>query len=90
MKRLSTAFLIVLSVAACKGAPEDEALKAAVHRALIEEQEVNLLEVDAEVERGVVYLTGETRDRERKVHAEEVARTVPGVKDVVNKIGIEP
>jgi osmotically-inducible protein OsmY len=70
--------------------PEDEALRAAVHRALIEEQEVNLLEVDAEVEKGIVYLTGETRDRERKVHAGEIARRVPGVKDVVNKIGIEP
>ncbi|MGE0815784.1 MAG: BON domain-containing protein [Vicinamibacterales bacterium] len=45
-------------------------------------------DVDLRVENGVVTLTGEVPTATAKTRAEEVARSIPGVKDVVNALEV--
>jgi len=48
------------------------------------------LDVDAAVENGVVTLSGEVRTAAEKTQVEQMARTIPGVTDVVNGITVNP
>jgi len=45
--------------------------------------------VQAEVERGVVYLEGIARTAAQKQRIEQLVRRVPGVRDVVNCLALE-
>jgi hyperosmotically inducible protein len=67
----------------------DERISRSVKQAFVE-SEMNLLEVDVNTEHGTVYLSGEVRDSARKIRAEDVARGVQGVQQVVNKVALEP
>jgi hypothetical protein len=48
-----------------------------------------LTAVNVDVNRGTVYLTGNVATPERKARAEQVARRVDGVRDVVNHLEVE-
>ena len=52
--------------------------------------ELKDLDVDAAVENGVVTLSGEVRTAAEKTKVEEMARTIPGVTDVVNGVAVNP
>jgi osmotically-inducible protein OsmY len=67
----------------------DEIVTRLVKQAFIEDK-ANLLEVDVETHHGTVYLTGEVRDQDRKLQAEKVTRRIRGVKEIFNKIALEP
>jgi hyperosmotically inducible periplasmic protein len=67
---------------------EDAALAAKIKSALVADREVNALEIDVAVARGVVTLygtaaTGASRDR-----ATRVASGIEGVKSVTNKLAV--
>jgi osmotically-inducible protein OsmY len=68
----------------------DKAITHAVVRALIHEEQVNLTRVDVQTKEGNVYLSGEVQNYEQKEQAEHIARTVHGVRRVVNKLELQP
>lgn len=68
----------------------DETITQAVIRALIHEEKVNLTRVDVQTTEATVYLSGEVQNYEQKQRAEQLARTVPGVQRVVNKLELQP
>jgi osmotically-inducible protein OsmY len=89
---LSTAALAACAVyqkCGLSGCPGDDAITAEVHALFVKHPELeppNLLEVQTLDH--VVYLTGIVdTDLQRQV-AESVARQAPGVKNVINSIGL--
>lgn len=56
------------------------------------ENDATLLDfdVDAEVLNGVVTLTGEVQTEAQKNRVTDLARTIPGVKDVANAVTVKP
>jgi osmotically-inducible protein OsmY len=64
----------------------DERIWEEVHDQLMEHPDLDSTGVEIEVEEGVVVLTGRVENREAKWLAEEVARSVPGVMEVQNKL----
>lgn len=68
----------------------DEAITQAVLHNLIHEERVNLTRVDVQIDGTTVYLSGEVQNHEQKERAEQIARTVPGVERVVNKLELQP
>lgn len=72
------------------GGATDEMLARKVKHALYDHGEANLLRIEVSVERGVVYLSGETDDGEQKRVAEQIARRISGGAKVVNKVLVEP
>jgi osmotically-inducible protein OsmY len=93
-----SAYAVILATAvliACQGPPHstsqqsnDDLITRSVTLALVEDRVMNLVRVDVDTEDGVVYLTNEVDTVEHKMRAEQIARTVYGVKDVVNKIKV--
>ncbi|WP_447978772.1 BON domain-containing protein [Candidatus Nitrospira bockiana] len=67
----------------------DDALARLVNSVLLASEELNLSRVDANVEHGVVYLSGMADDHESKVHAEKEAGAIAGVERVINKIEVD-
>ena len=89
------AMLAWLSVGVWAGcsSPErqaDDVLARAVKQALYDETAVNLLQVDVAVDRRRVYLSGEVDLYAFKERAEQLARAVEGVEDVVSSVQVEP
>ena len=68
----------------------DTAIKNRFDTTRDENLELKDYEVDAAVENGVVTLTGEVASAAEKTKIEAMARNVPGVKDVVNSIVVDP
>lgn len=66
----------------------DDELAAAVHRALRADSYTTDLNIEVEVEDGVVYLRGMVTSLEDIEQAEEVAGRVPGIEDVVEELEI--
>ena len=56
---------------------------------LTEDDEVDPSDIEVEVERGVVILTGSVPDRQQKRRAEDIAERARGVRDVRNQLEIE-
>jgi hypothetical protein len=65
---------------------EDAATTARVKAALGLSKSVSALEIDVDSDEGVVTLSGEVRTRAQRDRAEELARDVQGVAEVVNLI----
>ncbi|HET9963596.1 MAG TPA: BON domain-containing protein [Nitrospiraceae bacterium] len=84
--------LLCLLCAACSNPARqaDDAVARAVKQALYDETAVNLLQVDVAVERGRVYLSGEVDLYAYKERAEELARAIEGVEDVVSRVQVQP
>jgi hypothetical protein len=56
---------------------------------LTEDDEVDASDLEVEVERGIVILSGSVPDRQQKRRAEDIAERARGVRDVRNQIEIE-
>lgn len=68
---------------------DDKALSARVSAALADNAEYKFSDVEVNVFRGTVQLSGFVNTAAQKGRAAEVARTVNGVRDVVNNITIK-
>ena len=75
-------FVFLLTFSAC--GPKDADIAKAVS------DQTSAMGVTATVKDGVVTLTGEAKDDATKVQAETVAKTVKGVKSVVNSLTVTP
>lgn len=89
-------FMAALTVIGCclfgdlEARKKDQSLTDTVQKVLMDDAEANLLKVDVYTVDAVVYLDGDLPQYEQKMRAEELARKVPGVKKVYNKIQVEP
>ncbi len=68
----------------------DAAIATAVKAKLAADPDVSSLNVDVDVEDGVVTLSGVVRSDYAKTHAEELAEKVGGVRSVNNEIQVRP
>ncbi len=75
-----------LGVCAVGCRPADPALQIAVDERLSRERDTALLSLDIGVNRGVIHLAGEVSSREQRRRIVELARSVDGVKDVVDEM----
>jgi hyperosmotically inducible protein len=89
-RRLVLLLLSCLHLACTHGNYADEAITRAVVRALVHEEKVNLTRVDVQTTEATIYLSGEVQNYAQKQRAEEIARTVHGVRRVINKLELQP
>ena len=78
-------FLILIAAAlvtAC--GPTDPSIQVAIDAQLAVDSTTGPLSIDVSVSRGVVHLTGEVTSRDQRARAVELARSVRGVKNVVD------
>jgi hyperosmotically inducible protein len=95
LRSIAFALFLVWSLLGCQTAQDrslnpDDAITKAVKEALVEDRHMNLLRVDVDTDKGIVYLSGDVDAPQHKLRAEQIARKVGGVSDVVNKIQVEP
>jgi osmotically-inducible protein OsmY len=64
----------------------DSSITAAVKAKLVGDKDVKGRNVDVNTEEGIVYLMGRVNSQAEKAEAERLARTVDGVRDVVNHL----
>jgi osmotically-inducible protein OsmY len=69
---------------------DDTNITATVQTQLTAEKASNFLRVDVDTNNRVVYLNGTVPSAEQKARAEQIARRVGGVKDVVNNLQVSP
>jgi len=69
---------------------DDATITARVKTALIGDPRTKAFRINVTTNDGIVQLGGSAPSREGKAAAEELARSVPGVKDVSNDLRIEP
>jgi hyperosmotically inducible protein len=67
----------------------DATLFRSVQRRLLDDEDLSDLAISAEAKAGTITLRGTVPDEEARAHAEEVARTTPGVLAVENRIEVE-
>lgn len=80
-----------LPVAAHAGQQQDKQIAKTVIQRLQQEKEAGRLKgfsIDLQVEEGTLYLSGRVTSKEQQAAALDVARRVPGVKQVVNDLSI--
>lgn len=68
---------------------DDSAITAKVKTAFAQDPGVKAIEVKVETYKGTVQLTGFVTTEEEKARAEQLAKGVPGVKTVENKIALK-
>jgi len=83
---LFSALVFCLFIIGCKGKTNDADLQSAVSDKL--KENTSVANVTATVNEGVVTLTGECADDNCKSSAEAAAKSVSGVKEVVNNITV--
>ncbi|HEX5387353.1 MAG TPA: BON domain-containing protein [Gemmatimonadales bacterium] len=66
----------------------DEQIWEEIHERIMGHPDIDVTQVEVVVEEGDVTLTGRVARREDKWLAEETARSVPGVRDVRNRLKI--
>lgn len=77
---------VSISFTACKSGPKDSDIQDNFNAKLRENPQLRT--VTATVERGVITLTGPCPDEACRTSAEQAAREIEGVKNVVNKISV--
>jgi osmotically-inducible protein OsmY len=98
MKLLAGLLLVVWALAGCGASSDrtvgqsidDTNLTAAVKARLARDEISSLFRIDVDTKVGVVTLTGNVRTPDQIKHVEGIAREVRGVKDVVNKLQVQP
>lgn len=65
---------------------DDASITTKVKSKLTGEKASNFTRIDVDTKAGTVYLTGVVKDQETKDHAEQLARQVSGVKEVVDNL----
>lgn len=78
-------------VAETKGraGPEDAATTARVKTALMADDEIKGLAIDVDTREGAVTLTGKVDRQQQVARAMDVARSVEGVREVVNRLTVK-
>jgi hyperosmotically inducible protein len=91
------AALTGLLLAACAGSPtkestgewiDDSVITARVKSAMLADKTVSGLDVSVDTFKGRVLLAGYVKSPDERQSAERLARAVPGVKDVSNRIEV--
>lgn len=70
--------------------PTDTTITATIKDKLTADRVANLARVHVDTTEGIVYLTGVVPSNDHKVRAEQVARDVRGVNQVVNNLQVQP
>ena len=95
MKTLrSIALLLILPMIGCQAITgkttgqniDDLSITTRVKSKLVAERASNLTRVDVDTDRGTVYLIGSVSSEDAKGKAEQLAKSVNGVTDVVNEL----
>lgn len=68
---------------------DDTNVTAAVKTQLARDKISSLTRIDVDTNDGIVHLNGTVESSEQKSRAEQIARNVGGVKDVVNNLQIQ-
>jgi hyperosmotically inducible protein len=68
---------------------DDKSLTVRVHDALHDNPEYKFDNVDVNVFRGTVQLSGFVDTQDQRMHAAEIAKGVQGVRDVVNNVTVK-
>ncbi|HZP37667.1 MAG TPA: BON domain-containing protein [Methylomirabilota bacterium] len=68
---------------------DDSSITAAVKAKLAAEQIGTLTRIDVDTNQGVVALNGTVKTPEMRTRAEQIARDVKGVRDVVNNLRVQ-
>jgi hyperosmotically inducible protein len=92
-----TVLAVMMLLAACQSTTgktlgeniDDAGITTAVKAKLAAEQVSTLTRIDVDTNQGVVALNGTAKTVEDKVRAEQIARQVKGVRDVVNNLRIQ-
>lgn len=66
----------------------DERLAQEIHEILTKDPEVDAQEIEVRVDGGVVTLTGEVESSDAKLLAEELVESLPGVREVHNRLRV--
>jgi hypothetical protein len=98
--RLTTlaTILIAVALAACQTTTgrtagtfvDDSSTTASVKSRLVADRPSNLTTVGVDTVNGTTYLTGVVDTPEQRVRAEQIAWQVPGVRQVVNNLQVQP
>ena len=93
-RRLSALAVIVIvavgSGCASRDPWQDARIESEVKARLVEEKSANLTRLGVESRQAVVRLTGTVSSEEQKALAERVAKSVGGVRRVVNALDVRP
>ena len=68
---------------------DDATITASVKTKLAAEKPATLTKVDVDTNKGTVYLTGNVENATIKARATELARSVSGVREVVNNLQLQ-
>lgn len=68
---------------------DDAAIEAKVKMAFAQDPGVKAIEVKVDTYKGTVQLHGWVNTKEEKDRAEQIAKTIPGVKAVENKVSVK-
>jgi hyperosmotically inducible protein len=98
MVHITLVSLLLLAAVGCRSMTgqslgtniDNKTTTATVKARLAADQLQNLTWVDVDTSAGTVYLTGTASSEAQKRRAEEVARSVGGVREVVNNIQVRP
>lgn len=82
--------MLVLSGCATVDPREDTRIKAEVKAALVAEKSANLTQVGVVSSKGTVHLTGTVASTEQKAQAAALAKSVRGVRRVVDRLDVRP
>ncbi len=90
---LALALLLPIFAAACGKSVgdtiDDATISTRVKTALINDPQVGALRIDVSTTNGIVTLSGVARSRPEADRAVEIARKVPGVKDVKSTLQVQ-
>lgn len=88
---LSVLCLFVVGAAvACKKGPDDAAIAAAVKAKMIADSPATAAAISVATTEGVVTLTGAVDSEAVKAKAQQLAKSVEGVKSVTNNLTVKP
>ena len=96
MKTIVTA-LLVMTLMGCQAMTgktagqnvDDATITASVKSTLVADKAANLTRIDVDTNSGVVALNGTVESGEQKARAEQLARRVDGVRNVINNLQVQ-
>lgn len=96
MKAIITA-LLVMSLMGCQAMTgktagqnvDDATITASVKSTLVADKAANLTRIDVDTNSGIVALNGTVESADQKARAEQLARRVDGVRNVINNLQIQ-
>jgi osmotically-inducible protein OsmY len=95
IRRLAIPAVFAVTLAACAGTQQntsagefidDSVITTKVKTNLLADKMVSGLDISVETVKGRVLLAGYVKSKDERRHAEELARSVGGVRDVSNKL----